>query len=166
VRFQLRSEKAQIATTDMVISSMIILIFIGIAISIMLWNTSSDDITYTYGSRIFQNIENMGTKAFITEYKVDNVKLVAFQAENYNVVKEAMLKDTQYPSSRSEVCIYFDDKGLMTYVAGQVYDSITNAFINCPIANPCNEYRTTNIAAKPVLFGNKMINALVFVCRN
>lgn len=162
----MRYKRSQIATTDLIISVIVILLFVGIVIAATLWGSDNSKVSYGYGSVLFSNIGGMGSNAFVSNYRVDDAKLLNFKGEAYSSIKSEILKDTKFIDSRSDICIFFDDLSGTTYIAGEIYDPLLATYVICPTIDPCKDYEYVTVFTKPLLYQSRIQNLLIMVCSN
>lgn len=146
--------KSQIATTDLIVSAIILLLFISIIITVLLWSDNKRQ-TYVYESAMFKNIENQGNNAFLVDYRLNSTKLSNFQASNYIDMKRAILNGTEFVDNLVDMC-FFIQKGHSIY-------NVDVGGISCSVTKPCADDSVATTYAKPMLNGT-IKNFLIVVC--
>jgi hypothetical protein len=105
-----------------------------------------------------ENIDNP-THAFLSDYSVDEAKLVAFGSQSTGVIKNIIYEGTEF-SDNAETCIFFLNKSSPVLFNG-IYEIKTGA---CTFNNPCPSSGQASMYVKPVMFKGDVVNMYVAVC--
>ena len=154
-----RAKKGQVATTDLILSMILVLLFIGLMIAAFMWSTKRNSPQYIYGSVVFDNLEGNANTDFVSNYKIDGSKLTQFQGwatSSYDDMRLKVLNNTDFIPGVDDVCLFTRD------------DSATNPLAGpgtiCSPANPCKNHALKYIFVKPVEYNKKIQNLLVVLC--
>ena len=155
-------KKSQIATTDLVISVIILIVFLVLIVAAFMYGSKKVGAEYIYGGVVFNNLEKLETGHFLNNYKIDETELGLFGGLAPEVIRNSLLKDTEFIPSTSEICVFFRDTGAPVYEHG--------TSVQCQDTRPCTDDQSTYIFAKPVLkeitpSDKKIQNLLIVVCQ-
>jgi len=163
-----RRVKAQIASLDIIISVIAIMILIGV-IAIIISITIKPEAKAIYGGEVFRNIENIdGPNNFLDGYRINQTALTHFvTVGTYDSKKSLVLEpSTQFSSTRNNFTMFFLGKnGVVDITPGMSsYGHSAGSY-----SNPCNGHKQSFVYIRPVLKGQEtrkgeILNMYVVVC--
>jgi len=146
---------------DIIISVVVLLLLAGTIIILLVSITDKQIPSVAYGGVVIKNIEliNDSTTAFLTDYRIEEVKLSAFASQPYSQIKNTLLSGSEF-GQQNEVCVFFLNKSTVVPVNG------TDQFghTTCNFNSPCQDYVQSFVFAKPVLRMGDIIIMYVAVC--
>lgn len=168
-----RYVKSQLASTDLVISGIAIILFASIVVSFLI--IVSDDSDAEYEKTILTNIEN-SEYDFISHYVVDEELLTNFSNRSYyeKIKPEVFSGSNLYNMNSSDVCIFFyngtrDNFDIIPVngsdALGEVYDSEDhNSRSQCSVSNPCKYYASSDVYKKILARKKQIVMMYVNIC--
>jgi hypothetical protein len=158
--------KSQVASLDLIISAIILLVFLALIIVLVPFVTDQNRARTIYGGEVFTAIENMPA-SFLTNYRIDEVRLAAFRLLPSSTIENTVIGDTtSFDTYTSDVCIFFLKNGITPVEIVTGVDTIGTMVGGCTTATPCGtDYHTTYVHAKPVLRNDEIVTMYVVVCK-
>lgn len=174
--------KAQVASLDIIISAIVLLIFIALVIALLPAFGRQREPNALYGGFVFTNIQGLRTAnpsvAFVQDYRVDETKLANFADRSIVTIENELLggNSVLHPTS-SDLCIFFlnqpqatDTSTWTTIPANGTKVTIgetkgsTGLPGDCVWSNPCGEYTESFVFVKPVWRQGRIVNMFIVVC--
>jgi len=176
IRYFRAHAKAQVASLDIVLSVIALLLFVGLVIAIAPSLGGSAEARTIYGGLLFENIEDLkktdDTMAFLSDYKVDEVKLTAFAAElNDDIENIIFTNSDEYSSSNCDFCMFFENNTANAPIVGnptlgETYQDAAHSSTGaCLLGSPCEHYPQSHVFLKPVLRKGSIMNLYIVVCK-
>jgi len=159
--------KAQVASMDIVISVVVVLLLVATLIVVGFRLTNNKTPSVEYGGMVFTNIESIKdpTVAFLKDYRVDETKLINFRNLGYTTIKQYVLNGTNI-GSNFDTCIFFLNVSIKDSTSQAIdiggVDHI--GYPGCDINNPCKRSNQTIVYAKPVLIKREIANMYTILC--
>jgi len=157
--------KAQVASLDLIISAIVLMLFLGILIVVISNITDIRKNTVIYGGEIFVNIENEWE--FLGNNKIDQDEYENFRndvtADGDAVESRMFISSNVFNTNSNDFCMFFHDG--TNVVGGGPVDTISGG---CDESDPCPEddYKQAYIHAKPVFREDKVVTYYIAVCQN
>ena len=168
-----QSHKSQIASLDLILSAVAILLLLGLIIAAVPLMLEDDPSGLQYGSQVFSNIEQIGKEEwrFLNNYRIDDDRMSDFLDQSYDKIRRIFLAGSDRWSPNDDFCMFFMKDNVAippnsTQMVGMTYDSFDHTSKTlCSAADPCRFYDEAIVNVKPVLWKNEIVNLYVVVCR-